>query len=58
MIKAILTALSDKKLDWPEDFNLVSSKDWVEKMKIDPIFYLHHAKNVEEMKEYENVLLE
>ena len=30
LIEAILTALSDKKLDWPEDFNLVSSKDWVE----------------------------
>ena len=58
LIKAILTALSDKKLDWPEDFNLVSSKDWVEKMKIDPTFYRDHAKNAEEMKKYENVLLE
>ena len=58
LIEAILTAFSDKKLDWPEDFNLVSSKDWVEKMKINPIFYRHHAKNAEEMKKYENVLLE
>ena len=58
LIEAILTALSDKKLDWPEDFNLVSSKDWVEKMKIDPTFYRDHAKNAEEMKKYENVLLE
>ena len=58
LIEAILTALSDKKLDWPEDFNLVSSKDWVEKMKINPIFYRHHAEDVEEMKKYEYVLLE
>ena len=58
LIEAILTTFSDKKLDWPEDFNLVSSKDWVEKMKINPIFYKHHAKNVEEMKKYEYVLLE
>ena len=58
LIEAILTALSDKKIDWPEDFNLVSSKDWVEKMKINEIFYKHHAKNAEEMKKYENVLLE
>ena len=58
LIEAILTALSDKKLDWPEDFDLVSSKDWVEKMKIDPNFYIYHANNAEEMKKYENVLLE
>ena len=58
LIEAILTAFSDKKLDWPEDFNLVSSKDWVEKMKIDPIFYKHHTKDAEEMKKYEYVLLE
>ena len=58
LIEAILTALSDKKLDWPEDFNLVSSKDWVEKMKIHPSFYKNHAKNAKEMKKYEYVLLE
>ena len=57
LIEAILTALSDKKLDWPEDFNLVSSKDWVEKMKINPTFYYSHAKSAEELIAYEIGLL-
>ena len=57
LLSDILNALDEKKINWPRDFRLMSSEEWIEKMRTDPIFYFHHAKNSSEMQEYEKVLL-
>ena len=41
LLSDILSALDKKKINWPSDFRLISSEEWMEKMRIDPIFYLH-----------------
>ena len=58
LLSDILKALDDKKLDWPEDFTLLPCKEWIERMRIDPLFYLHHARNASEMQIYEELLLQ
>ena len=58
LLNDILKALDDKKLDWPEDFTLLPGKEWIERMRIDALFYLDHARNASEMKLYENILLQ
>ena len=58
LLNDILKALDDKKLDWPEDFTLLPGKEWIERIRIDPIFYLHHATDASEMQIYEKLLLQ
>ena len=58
LLNDILKALDDKKLDWPEDFTLLSFKEWIKRMKIDPVFYFHHARNTSEMQIYEKLFLQ
>ena len=55
LLNDILSALDEKKISWPKDFRQMSSEGWIGKMRINPIFYFHHAPF--EMKEYEEVLL-
>ena len=58
LLNDILKALDDKKLDWPEDFTLLPCKEWIERMRIHPKFYRHHARNASEMQIYEKLLLQ
>ena len=58
LLNDILKALDDKNLDWPEDFTLLPCKEWIERMRIDPAFYIHHARNASEMQIYEKLLLQ
>ena len=54
----LLYALDEKKNNWPGDFRLMSSEEWIWKMIIDPIFYFHHTVGSSyEMQKYEEVLL-
>ena len=47
--------MNEKKINWPEDFRQMSSEEWMEKMRTDPIFYFHRKSY--EMQEYEELLL-
>ena len=44
LLNDILKAI-DNKLDWPEDFTLLPGKEWIERIRIHPNFYTHHARN-------------
>ena len=57
LLSDILKALDHKKLDWPEDFTLLTFKEWIKRIRIDPHFHLHHARNAPEMQLYEKLLL-
>ena len=57
LLNDILKALDDKKLDWPEDFTLLTFKEWIKRMRIDPIFNFYHARNASEIQIYEKLLL-
>ena len=56
LLNDILKALDDKKLDWPEDFTLLPCKEWIERMRIHPNFYKHHARKASEKRIYEKYL--
>jgi len=57
LLNDILKALDDKKLDWPGDFTLLPGKEWIERMRINPVFYRDHATDASEMEIYEKLLL-
>ena len=57
LLNDILKALDENQLAWPNNFSLLSSNEWVKRMRIDPIFYKHHATDDTEMKMYEDLLL-
>ena len=57
LLSDILSALNEKKINWPKDFRKMSSEEWIGKMRTDPIFYFHHATDEDEMQEYEKLLL-
>jgi hypothetical protein len=58
LIDDITSALETGRIQWPSAFNLMSSEQWIQKMRANPKFYLHHARNSSEMREYENILLD
>ena len=58
LLDHIIAALETEKINWPSAFNLMSSEEWIRKMRTDPKFYWHCAKNSSEMQEYENLLLD
>lgn len=58
LLNDILKALDDKNLDWPEDFTLLPCKEWIKKMRMNPRFYMYHARNASEMQIYEQLLLQ
>ena len=57
LLSDILKALDENQLDWPNSFNLLSSEVWIERMRFDPLFYNHHARNKEQMISYEDLLM-
>ena len=60
LLDAIITALETGRIIWQNtfNFNLMSSEEWIQKMKTDSEFYFHHAGNFTEMREYEYLLLD
>ena len=58
LLDDIFSALETERINWPSSFNLMSSVQWIQKMRADPIFYFYHARNTSEMREYENLLLD
>merc|ERR1711971_374912 len=54
----ITSALETGRIQWPSAFNLMSSEQWIQKMRADPTFYTYHARNVTTMQKYENLLLD
>ena len=59
LLKAIIEALETRTMQWPGmSQNLMNCQDWIQKMNIDPLFYMHHATDSEEMQAYEILLLD
>ena len=59
LLNGIIGALEAKTIQWPGmSSNVINSQEWIEKMKIDPTFYMNHAKTSQEMEAYERLLLE
>ena len=58
LLNEIISALETEIINWPSTFNLMSSEQWIQKMRANPKFYFHHAKTSSEMREYENLLLD
>ena len=58
LLDDIIAALETKRINWPSAFNLMSSEEWIRKMRTDPKFYWHCAKKSSEMQECENLLLD
>ena len=58
LLKGIIEALETRKISWPNGFTLMSSEQWIQRMRTDPSFYSHHARNSSEMQKYEDLLLD
>ena len=58
LIDGIISALETGRIQRPSAFNLMSSEQWIQKMRANPKFYLFHARNSSEMRKYENLLLD
>ena len=58
LIDDITSVLETGRIQWPSAFNLMSSEEWIQKMRADPTFYWHHARNASTMQKYENILLD
>ena len=60
LLDATIAALETGRISWQNtfNFNLMSSEQWIQKMRADPEFYFHHARNSTEMREYEYLLLD
>ena len=58
LLKDIIDALETREIFWPKSFTLMSSQDWIQRIRTNSLFYFHHARNVSEMQKYENLLLD
>ena len=58
LLKGIIENLEARKIYWPNRFSLMSSEEWIQKMKLDPTFYWCHAKDLSEIQKYEDLLLD
>ena len=58
LLDDIIAALETERINWPSAFNLMSSEEWIRKMRTDPKFYWHCAKKSSEMQECENLLMD
>ena len=54
----IAEALEAKTINWTMGFNLISCEEWCQKIRINRIFYFHHATNPSDFENYEDLLLE
>ena len=58
LLNDIISALESERINWPSSFDLMSSEQWIQKMRENPKFYWFHARNSSEMRKYENLLLD
>ena len=59
LLKSIIEALQTRKISWPWwSYFLMSSEQWIQRMRTNPNFHLHHARNSSEMQKYEDLLLD
>ena len=58
LVNEIITGLDTERINWPLSFNLMSSEQWSQKMRMDPKFYWYFARNSSEVQEFENLLLD
>ena len=58
LLKDIIDALETREISWPKSFTLMSSQEWIQRIRTNPKFYFYHARNVSEMQKYENLLLD
>ena len=58
LLRCIFEGLETGTILWPRGFTLMSSYNWIQRMKNDPKFYMHIAKDSSEMKKYENLLVD
>ena len=59
LLNGIIEALETMAIQWPDmSSNLMNSQEWIQKMKIDPMFYIYHANTSQENEAYERLLLE
>ena len=58
LLKDIIDALETREISWPKSFTLMSSQEWIQRIRTDSSFYFYHARNVSEMQKYENLLLD
>ena len=56
LIDDIISALETGRIRWPIAFDLMSTKQWIQKMRADATFYIYHIRDAS-MREYENLLL-
>ena len=58
LLDDIISALETERIHWPSAFNLMSSEQWIQKMRENPNFYWYHARDSSELRKYENLLLD
>ena len=58
LLKSMIDDLDSKKISWPNRFSLMSSEEWIQKMRLNPMFYRYHIMNPSEMQVYEDLLLD
>ena len=58
LLNDIISALETERINWPSSFDLMSSEQWIQKMRKNPNFYMHHAGDSSELRKYENLLLD
>ena len=58
LVNEIIAGLETERIYWPLSFNLMSSEQWSQKMRMDPKFYWYYARNSSEVQEFENLLLD
>ena len=57
LVKAITEDLESGKIFWPNDFDLISMEQWVQRMRNNPKFYSYLVISLE-MQKYEALLLD
>ena len=49
LLDDIIAALETERINWPIAFHLMSTEEWIRKMRNDPKFYWHCATTSSEM---------
>lgn len=57
LLNEIVQALKVRKIVWRSS-KLIGQDEWIEKMSISDVFYRNHANDIQEMNEYEDILMD
>ena len=58
LLKGIIEDLEARKISWPNRCSLMSSEEWIQKMRLNPEFYWFHARSISEIQKYEDLAIE